>query len=187
MLTTLDMSEISEELITHVMSSDFAWYHEPSSTSPAFPYMSHTVLSRAGEIKSYLYEPMEKLVGVFCRVTNTPFTKLHRICFNQTVHFSAPHSDPHVDYTFPHKVLMFYPQTSDAATLVFEKKWDGAGNGKTCILLRDMQNEPQKSMNLLAKIPPTRGTAVCFDGAHYHANEFSKESERRVVAVVCFE
>lgn len=186
MITKLDMSEVSESIITHVMSANFEWFYETISTSPSFPYMSHTVLTRTGEIKSYMFEPMQKLVNVFCRVTETPFNRILRMSFNQVVHYSAPHTDPHIDISAPHKVLLFYPHTSDAHTLVYRKKFK-ENSPITCILLREMGCESKQDMEVIEKIKPERGLAVCFDGAHFHANEFPKESERRVVCVVCFE
>lgn len=176
----LDMSPITEEFRAHVMSSDFPWYFNLESTSDKFPYMAHTVIQRDGVEQSYMVDAVKKVLDVFCRMRGIQYSKILRAYFNSLGHYGYVHTDLHVDFKEPHKVFLFYMHTCDAHTLLFHKHQVGESSK---ILLEEMRCQPTPT----CRIRPEAGKAVCFDGAYYHANEFPKESERRVVCVVCFE
>ena len=65
--------------------------------------------------------------------------------------------DKHIDYTFPHLVFLYYINTTDGDTVIYE-------NDK-----------------VIERIQPRRGRGVLFDGSMYHASSSSTLSPRIVL------
>lgn len=66
--------------------------------------------------------------------------------------------DKHVDYNFPHLVLLYYVNTTDGDTILFNERSE-----------------------IIERITPKRGRCVLFDGSIMHASSSSTLSPRLVV------
>lgn len=171
----------------YIFGSAMPWYFHVASSSNKFPFMAHVVVSRDGDRaplisggNSPLYEEISEAADRFCDEWDIPLNKILRCSINSVFANPAyPQSDPHVDYTTPHKVLLFYLNDSIGDTIIYKEKCVDAN--KDVFYLED---KPQ--LTIAHRITPKAGKAVCFDGAHYHANEWPESHERRVVCVVCF-
>ena len=68
---------------------------------------------------------------------------------------------PHVDWNFPHNVLLYYPVDADGDTALFDRI-----DGK---------------LTIVDRITPKKGRAVLFDGSCLHAGRPPAVSNRRLV------
>ena len=180
-----------EEQLTYVIqtssANNFPWYYHTESTSSKFPYFAHTVISRydyekeSNHINSDLFYFVEPILVDFCKRNKIKYTKLLRCAFNLTTSFkSYEHTDPHVDFSFPHKVCIMYLNDTSGDTIIFEETYEA---NKDIILLENLK----MPLTIGASIAPKKGLIVCFDGEHYHANKFcSEDNNRRIVVVMCF-
>jgi len=180
---------LSQSATDYIFGSAFPWYFHSASSSSKFPFMAHVVVSRQTEDdtpllitghNSPLYEEISEEADRFCDEWDIEFNQILRCSINSVFANPAyPQSDPHVDYTTPHNVLLFYLNDSIGDTIVYEEKClDGVTN------VMYLEDNPQ--LTVAHRITPEAGKAVCFDGAHYHANEWPRSDERRIVCVVCF-
>jgi hypothetical protein len=171
------------DLIEFVLGNCMPWYFHQCSTSNNFPFFSHTVMARTenekvGRINSDLYDVMHEILIKFCRDHNLEVNNIFRMSFNAMWNYGElSHTDPHVDFKFDHKVLIMYFTDNNGDTLIYNKKYDGTG--QTSLY-------GNKSLEVQERVTPKLGKAVCFDGNKFHANEFCKPSDRRVVFVTCF-
>lgn len=79
---------------------------------------------------------------------------------------------PHVDFYFPHYTLLYYVNDSDGDTILYNEKVESVNFGDT--------PEYPNRFTLLDRISPKRGTAVLFNGMHYHSSSLPKKSENRI-------
>jgi hypothetical protein len=172
------------DLINFVLGNCMPWYFDPSSTSNKFPFFNHVVMARTenekvGRINSDLYSVMHELLIKFCRDNNLEVNNIFRMSFNTMWNYGdLKNTDPHVDVKFDHKVLVMYFTDNNGDTLIYNKKYKG--DGPTTLYAN-------KSLEVKERITPKLGKVVCFEGNNFHANEFCKPSDRRVVFVTCFD
>jgi hypothetical protein len=88
--------------------------------------------------------------------------------------FTAQSMLPHVDWSFPHETCIYYINSTDGDTVLFDQKYD------TSIPKNDNHS---KEKNQLTSITPVQGKAVLFDGLQYHASNPSKTDLRFVLNV----
>lgn len=181
-----NMEKELEQLIQVASTNTFPWYYQIESTSPKFSFFSHIVVPRYNHeqentpINSNLFEFVETVLKDFCERNKIKYTKMLRCSFNLMTSFkSYEHTDPHIDYPFPHKVCIMYLNDTVGDTVVFEETYE---EDKNVILLESLQTP----LTIGESITPKKGLVVCFDGDHYHANRFCNENDRRVIIVMCF-
>jgi hypothetical protein len=75
---------------------------------------------------------------------------------------------PHVDNPIAHNVFLYYFNSSDGDTVIFDKK-----------IGEDLSNIDD--LPILHSIKPKMGAAIKFDGRHYHSSTQPKESELRCI------
>ena len=75
---------------------------------------------------------------------------------------------PHVDNPIPHNVFIYYFNSSDGDSIVFDKK-----------LGEDLSNI--ENLPILHSTKPKMGAAIKFDGRYYHSSTQPKESELRCI------
>jgi len=90
------------------------------------------------------------------------------------LNFTAQSMLPHVDWNFPHETCIYYINSSDGDTVLFDQKYDTS--------LSRNDNDNMKKSELIS-ITPGQGKAVLFDGLHYHAANPSKTDLRFVLNV----
>jgi hypothetical protein len=172
------------DLIEFVLGNYMPWYFDSWSTSKNFPFFGHTVMARVenekvGRINSHLYDVMHEILIKFCKKYNLEVNNIFRMSFNTMWNYGQlSHTDPHVDFTFDHKVVIMYFTDDNGDTLIYNKKYDGTG-------ITSLHSA--KSLEVKECITPKLGKVICFDGNNFHANKFCGPSDRRVVFVACFD
>lgn len=78
---------------------------------------------------------------------------------------------PHVDYPIDHKVFLYYYNTCDGDTILYDKLYNGESPGTLT---------PTKSFS------PIAGTALNFNGRNYHSATPPLKSEFRIVLNVAY-
>jgi hypothetical protein len=181
-----DMEKQLESLIQVSSTDNFPWYYQTESTSSKFPFFSHIVVPRYDHTKenffvnSNLFSHIEIVLKDFCNRNKIKYTKMLRCSFNLMTSFkSYEHTDPHIDYPFPHKVCIMYLNDTLGDTVVFEETYEA---NKDIILLENLK----LPLTIGESITPKKGLVVCFDGDHYHANKFCNENDKRIIIVMCF-
>lgn len=75
---------------------------------------------------------------------------------------------PHVDYTSPHKTLVYYVNDTDGDTIFYKEKYDGHHLDK---------------FSVDQKISPKRGRAIIFDGLQYHSTSYPTKDLRAFINI----
>ena len=88
--------------------------------------------------------------------------------------FIAECTMPHVDWSIPHETCIYYINSTDGDTLLFDQKYDTS---------LSMDANTSKKKNVFTKISPVTGRAVLFDGLQYHAGNPSKTNLRFVLNI----
>lgn len=88
--------------------------------------------------------------------------------------FTAQSMIPHVDRYLPHETCIYYINSSDGDTVLFDEKYDFS-------LSREDNDNKKKTQH--SRITPSQGKAVLIDGLQYHASNPSKTNLRFVLNV----
>ena len=67
---------------------------------------------------------------------------------------------PHIDYNYPHYVLLYYTNDSDGDTIIYKNK---------------------ETLEILEKVSPRKGRALLFDGRLWHAGSVPSTKPRSVI------
>lgn len=107
--------------------------------------------------------------------TNLEMKQLHRMRLGLLMNtaYSMPHlpysyNNPHIDMNSDHMVGLYYLNTSDGDTVIFN------------------EIDEQNSYTVKSRITPEQGKFVCFNGKHYHASSCPKMFTKRIVMTVNF-
>jgi len=164
----------------YVLSNDFPFFYQDSTTSTKFPCLAHTLIPRYDldkemVINSHHWQDFEKIFQKFIKIQNIKLDKICRASINLTTNFIGyRHNEPHVDHTFPHKNFLYYINNFDAgATYIFDKQFIG---GDTVL----------SDATIKYEINAKKNKAVCFDGLTYHAQGFCLPNQLRCVLIVTF-
>lgn len=175
------------ELAHVVLSNNFPWFYQSKSTSYKYPFFSHIVIPRydsnteTGKINSEYFQEVKKILDLFCNKHGIHYEKILRVSFNLTFHIAKEtNTDAHVDYKFPHKVILMYFTAGNGDTLIYDKQYVHSADSKDVI-------PTPFNLNVKHRITPEYGKVVCFDGSNYHANEFCSGDSRRIVCVICIQ
>jgi hypothetical protein len=131
----------------------------------------------------------KNLLDLFIFYTEKNFNIKVNSALRLTCMFSLPNTQikdnnyllPHIDYFMPHNTLLYYANTVDGDTVIFEDKADIKENYSHLEyehLLYKINNFDTKIIK--KRISPTQGKAVLFDGLHFHSGNVPKTSERFV-------
>jgi len=164
-----------------VLSNSFPWFIQDCSTSIKFPFFSHIGLARSeSKPNSNIFSLFRDITGRFCKKHKIQIKKIHRHSLNLTYCFPKyKHTDPHVDHPFKHYVMMFYLNSVSGSTIIYNKK-----HTKKLPLVCLLETKP--NFKILKKICAQQFKVACFDGQYFHASEFPKNNERRVVSIMTF-
>lgn len=78
---------------------------------------------------------------------------------------------PHVDYTSPHKTLIYYANESDGETVFYKEKYTG---------------ETIEDFHIDQVVSPKMGSAVLFDGLTYHSSSSPTITNSRLAITINF-
>ena len=170
-----------------MLSNEFPWYYQISSTSEKFPFFSHTLVPRYNEesnnqqINSKFFPIFEDIFLSFCLKHNIRHEKILRASLNLTVSSTKyPFTDPHVDHNIPHyNMLMYLNDCTGGETVIFKEKTDWT-------VIEHPVEHLNDSLTIEKEIIPKKGKIAVFDGEHFHVHRFCNEPERRTVCVITF-
>lgn len=171
--------EVLAEIDHHVLkNADFPLYYRHSYTTEKFPYFSHTLMPREeldGVRRSVFFDFFNDIVLNFCHKHGVNVSHVTRACVNSTIHHDTPFSEPHVDYTDDHYVVLMYLNDCDGDTIIFDKKYT---DGPTHLSI-----DEGESMSVFKRVTPKAGKIILFDGKNYHTNVFPSPGKFRFVCV----
>lgn len=177
-----------DHIDSHILGNDFPWFWQSASTSPKFPFLSHTLIPRYPEqtdkltINSEHYDFFHDIFDTFCILHKIKVEKILRASLNLSLPFNRfPFTDPHVDHNIPHlSMLMYLNDCTGGNTVLFKETTDGT-------VLEHPIETVNETLSIAKEIVPQKGKIAVFDGLHYHAHRFCEESQRRVVCVFTFQ
>lgn len=151
------------EFDSSIIGQKFPWYYPGEASYEKVQAYYHLLMSRNfenPEIVSEYYPYFERIFTSFCEKFSIQVNKIFGAAVHQMLDSWDEHQPFHVDFPFPHKVLIMY------LTDNFER-------GHTLF------------MDPCQQIKPKVGKIVCFDGLRRHAAEYPVNG-RRVVCIFTF-
>ena len=166
------------------------WYFHPDSASgdlkfkaahSGFYHMAYD-FSESNPVTSAINAILVPVLFIFCDKAGIPFQKLFRVrlgLFNRTM-VDVEHHNPHVDFTDPHRVALYYVNDSDGATVVFNETVDDVSREQSA------RYASERRFTELGRFEPRKGRMISFDGRHYHASMHPRAHESRIVVTFNF-
>ena len=165
----------------NVLAYEFPWFYQQHVSLPpedgnlitdpnaveTFGY-SHTVYDAETNYRGYfeMFEPL--LYKLKQDIPTIKFTRIRLSMKTYKKGFTRENYNlPHVDYTSPHKTLIYYINTSDGPTWVFNEKFTGFPE-PTQYTVKD-------------KIDPVENRMLFIDGLQYHTASNPIDNDRRVI------
>ena len=167
-----------------VKDFNFPWFYRPSTLNN-FPYNSHALLDPALGITSIHYDYFKKIFDKLCETHNIKVNKLLRMNINMSFHYTAKHADLHVDHDFPQTTMILYLNDASGNTLIFNETFEEKKQPQ--IDYERNWYKIQKEHTLKHTITPKKNKVVFFDGINYHAQEFCKPDEERIIFICTFQ
>lgn len=168
-----------------VLSDRFPWYWAERQTTPGFPFLGHTLLSRDDDIHtsdSDVFDFFRGLLDSFCERHEFKINELLRGSLNLTYSFDAIHGDPHVDYRFDYSQCIMYLNTCDAGeTIIFDEEY-----GENEYMEDIYEVGSDKKFTEILRIKPEAGKIIHFSGKNYHTHRWCRQGQRRVICVFAF-
>lgn len=164
-----------------VESTTFPWYRMPESSSEAYPFYGHLLATRNDLDETV---PSSEYFWDFADILDRFIQKhnllqdgytIMRSALNDSLSFTDQHCDPHVDHLYPHMVFILYLTNASGETIIYEDVYDGENQTHL--------NTDNPDMTIAKLSPPSINKMIAFDGMHYHAFNFKKPEERRVICV----
>ena len=158
-----------DQLLDIVTDTSFDWHyledvtHETADeTRQNTPGFINLLVNDNGKQRSGKEHMFTAPLDEYLHRTNQKIVSLHRMRLGFLLNNSNyDHNNKHVDYTFPHKVALYYLNDSDGDTVL----WD---------------NEA------VTRVTPRKGRLCVFDGAIPHASSCPKEYSTRIVLTYNF-
>ena len=177
MLEVKDFFNPHSKLVKHVLSEDFPWYF-PVNTWEHVEAHYHLLLSRNfsdPKIVSEYFYPFQEIFAKFCEENSIVPNVLYSAALHQTLPSTKVSQNFHVDFEFPHKLVIMYLNDDFEA-------------GRT--LVTDFTKTPYLPLvtsDVLenTQIKAEKGKILYFDGLRYHAGEYPVGG-RRVVCIFAF-
>lgn len=165
------------KLVNHVLSEEFPWSF-PVDTWQHVEAHYHLLLSRNfsdPKIVSEYFHPFQQIFDKFCDENSIEVNSLYSAAIHQTLPSAKVAQNFHVDFDFPHKLVIMYLNDEFEAgrTLVTD-----------FIKTTDL---PMVTSDVLESVPikAEKGKILYFDGLRYHAGEYPVGG-RRVVCIFAF-
>lgn len=170
-----------KQMQDNVLAYEFPWFYQQHVSLPpedgnlitdpnaveTFGY-SHTVYDAETNYRGYfeIFEPL--LVKLKQDIPTINFIRVRLSMKTYKKGFTKDNYNlPHVDYTFPHKTIIYYLNDSDGPTWVFNEKFTG-------------HPEPQK-YSVEQKVDPVENRILFIDGLQYHTASNPIDHDRRVI------
>lgn len=192
-------------LLKLVKARRFTWHYRPklkinNSTQLRKIFDSdHNIINQEGFSHTFFKKDKvvcksiinkKNLLELFINYTESNFNIKVKDPLRLTCMFSLPNESiansnylvPHIDYFMPHHTLLYYVNTVDGDTVIFDDKaninesYSHLEHERLLELFDDCNKKSIKK-----RITPVRGKAVLFDGLHFHSGSVPKTSERFVI------
>lgn len=132
-----------------------------------------------GEAKSPYFQLIYPLVLTLTSQTGVSFNRLIRMRANLTMPnkvSTLEHHMPHIDSFFPHWNAIYYVNSSDGETVIFNETNDTYDPGQDDII-RIKENK----FTVKKRVEAKQGKVLIFPGKYYHSSSFARESKFRCV------
>ena len=169
---------------------DFPWYRIHYSTSPDYPFYSHTLATREEFIEegeSNLNSPwFEFFFAILQRFVQKHKLfkgdyQIMRCALNDTLSYPNKGCDVHVDFPEEHSVLLIYLTDNSGDTIVYTKQWKEGDKSVLENRLKNSKGYPK--LKVKQTITPEIGKMICYNGLNYHSHNWKKPNERRVACI----
>lgn len=183
---------LSEEQLKEILKLandfNFPWFYRPSTLNN-FYYNSHALLDPNLGVTSQHLPFFEKIFYRICDLNNVSVNKILRMNVNMTFHYTSPHTNLHVDHDFPHYVMIFYLNEASGNTLIFEETYtkETGPEVDTFEYKKDKFDKIQNKHNLKHSVSSKVNKVLFFNGTNYHAHEFCKPDEKRLIFICTFQ
>lgn len=175
----LTQSQI-EEVAKNFFNMNFAWYwmtneHQYSCTQKTIdknadentderPILCHSFIMDGKPCSDYL-NVVDTMQKIFCDKTGFKHLGIFRcklnLQFKDANYNENNYLCPHLDQDYTHKVLIYYPYTTDGDTFILEKVDD-------------------KKYKTIKRVKPIAGRFLLMDGDTYHAGQPPIKNETRM-------
>lgn len=177
MLEVKDFFDPQSKLMTRVLSDEFPWYF-PVKTWRQVETHYHLLLSRNftdPKIVSEYFYPFYDIFSKFCVEQSIEVNTIYSAAVHQTLPSDKIAQNFHVDFHFPHKLVIMYLNDDFEAGRTFVTDF---------IKTDDL---PVVTPNILehVSVKAEKGKILQFDGLRYHAGEYPVGG-RRVVCIFAF-
>jgi hypothetical protein len=171
------------KLKTELLSAGFPWFYynttyDENRDASLFGYsFYHLVYENDSYISNY--GPMIELAVLnMLDRADEKLDKLLRIRIGMiTVTSETIFHQPHVDYDFAHRTGLFYINSADGDTTIYNEKFDNSLADNSFDQYKIIQN----SLTIKKTITPQENTFVVFDGLQYHQSSTPTTVPRRIV------
>lgn len=165
---------------TYILGNSFTWNFSSTETKGPImdkpcptkwcraPVFTHTLVQRTdpkikqGKAVSAHWDLIKSVFDRWMLQQEMTAPYIYRAVINLSLHQPFDHSEPHVDHAWSHKNWIWYLDTMDAPTLLFDE-----------------------DLNITERIPCVKNTAAVFDG-RLHAQSYASPCTARRVVVITF-
>ena len=160
-----DLVSDPDQIESFLLSQDFPWFFIPKSSgaSEKVEGFSDTVQFEHHFIREKIIspglDPLMKMMDWDRVIEGTKISPyVFRIKSNLLLQTQSKANTPHIDFSDPHTVLLYYVNDSDGVTSFYDKNF-----------------------NIVDTVQPKKGRMVVFDGLTYHSSTPPQTSTHRCV------
>ena len=159
--------ENSKELEKFLLREDFPWFYTNSSSGDSekvkgfidtVQFEHHFISYEKGVNSQAIHYVMQMLDWDSLRKKINVSENILRMKSNMLLQTQNSPNTPHIDYKFPHMVLLYYVNDSDGSTIFYDSE-----------------------LKEIKKVNPKRGRIVLFDGSQYHSSTPPQKNKCRCV------
>jgi hypothetical protein len=170
--------EVQDQIEKMSMSGEFDWWYGPVSVYKD-PNADQLIPSHQFQF-SHNFNPNDKFYSILrpmVQAIKRHFKINHplmRLKINMNINRrsdTTDFTDPHVDDQRPHLVALYYVNTCDGDTVIFDQK---------C-------TDQFEEFTVMKRVTPKKGRVALFHGHQYHASSTPKISDFRTVVNVTFD
>jgi hypothetical protein len=176
-------SQTFERISRIILAEDFPWFYHNTTynddrDSSLFGYSFYHIAYNNNAFTSAHGPMLELAILNMLDKAGEKLDKLLRIRLGMiTITPNTVFHPPHVDYDFAHKTGLFYINTADGNTTIFNEQFDRSLASNSF----DQFKLVQDKLTIKKIITPKENTVAIFDGLHYHQSSTPTTVPRRIV------
>ena len=146
----------AKQIEDFLLKEDFPWFYVKSSSGDSkkikgftdtIQFEHHFITYKQGVTSQAIHYVMQMFDWDNLREKVNVSESVLRMKSNLLLQTQNTPNTPHIDYKFPHDVLLYYVNDSDGETIFYDSE-----------------------LNEIKKVNPKRGRIVVFDGSQYHSS-----------------